>query len=287
MSGRFEYLSFRDCDLDDPFFDSLKNDYPEFERWFSHKQSNNDFAYVYREYGTIFAFQYLKNECEEIELQNSSIPNENRVKIGTLKIEEDAKGRRLGEGLLGIALWTWQQAQVNQIYLTVFEHHEMLINVLKKFGFEDVGINLRGEHVFFKDKNRLSHDDPYKMFPYISNGFEHAKYLPIQEDYHDTLFPYSELSRTSQNVLNLSVANGMTKVFIGFPRDPESLDYKRNQPIAIYRITKAQTRKTFLSVVSSFGVVVDYRVVINKRKNIMTEEEYLSFVGNKSYFNRE
>lgn len=38
MAGRFERKKFSDCSLEDRFFDSLKEDYPEFCDWFSKKQ---------------------------------------------------------------------------------------------------------------------------------------------------------------------------------------------------------------------------------------------------------
>lgn len=41
MAGKFSYLKFKDIDLSDPFFDSLKGDYPDFDRWFE----SNSFVY--------------------------------------------------------------------------------------------------------------------------------------------------------------------------------------------------------------------------------------------------
>ena len=38
------YSKFSEIDLNDPFFDSLKDDYKEFSDWF--KRKANDYAYV-------------------------------------------------------------------------------------------------------------------------------------------------------------------------------------------------------------------------------------------------
>jgi hypothetical protein len=283
MQERFVYKHFRECDLNDEFFDSLKTDYPEFSDWF--RKKSNAQAYVYMENEKIQAFGYLKEECEEIVLRNAVLPAENRIKMGTLKIGEDLQGQRRGEGLLGIALWSWQASASNQIYVTVFLKHVTLVNLLEKFGFCDCGENQRGEHVFIKDKRQLNHNDPYKMFPYISGTFDCAKYIPIEEKYHDTLFPYSALKRTKQSTLNMAVANGISKIYIGTPRDT-ILNYKKNNPVLIYRIA-ATGQKTFRSVVSSYGTVVQYEVIKKNYRTLVSEKEFVQAAGNKSFFCEE
>jgi hypothetical protein len=55
------YLKFSDLDLTDPFFDSLKADYKEFEEWFKKKQAAGEKAYILREKG-LRGFLYLKTE---------------------------------------------------------------------------------------------------------------------------------------------------------------------------------------------------------------------------------
>jgi L-amino acid N-acyltransferase YncA len=212
MADRFEYITFGACNIDDSFFDSLKADYPKFSEWFQRKAQEKEYAYVYRENNKIYAFGYLKDENEEINLSDKVLPMENRLKIGTLKIEETLRGKRLGEGILGIALWQWQESGFNQVYVTVFEKHQSLIQLLDKFGFKDSGINLNGEHVFIKDKRHLEYSTPYKSFPFINPIFTKAGMLPIFDRYHDTLFPYSKLARKNQETLNLAVANGISKV---------------------------------------------------------------------------
>jgi len=286
MGERFIYKRFGECDLNDDFFDSLKADYPEFVEWFQRKADSQ--AYVYMENGKIHAFGYLKNECEEIHLRDRDIPAENRIKMGTLKIGDDLQGQRRGEGLLGIALWSWQASAYNQIYVTVFLKHAVLVNLLEKFGFCDYGQNLRGEHVFIKDKRHIDHSDPYKMFPYIAGGFDCAKYIPIKEHYHDTLFPYSALQRTEQSSLNMAVANGVSKIYIGTPYNT-MLNYKKNQPVLIYRIAEkeSKTPKTYRSVVSSYGIVVKYEIIKRDYKALVSEREFIKTAGNKSFFGED
>ena len=54
---------FREIDLSDPFFESLKEDYPGFSEWFERKSSEGKFAFVqYNRAGQLQAFLFLKIE---------------------------------------------------------------------------------------------------------------------------------------------------------------------------------------------------------------------------------
>lgn len=105
--NKFQLQQFDISDLLDPFFDTLKLDYPEFNDWFAKKAESGEKAYIYRE-TEIRAFLYLKNEFgdkkEEIILDNGKMPAEERIKIGTLKLFESVQGLRLGEGAIGMVL---------------------------------------------------------------------------------------------------------------------------------------------------------------------------------------
>ena len=72
---------FADIDLNDSFFKSLKEDYPEFEAWFNKKSKDGSMAYVQYVNNNLQAFLYLKNESGQ-ELKDV-IPNRpacNRLK---------------------------------------------------------------------------------------------------------------------------------------------------------------------------------------------------------------
>lgn len=49
MKNLIEYKKFSSINLDDPFFNSLKEDYPEFSVWF--KKKSEDYAYILFEFG--------------------------------------------------------------------------------------------------------------------------------------------------------------------------------------------------------------------------------------------
>ena len=56
-----EWKNFKDINLNDPFFDSLKQDYQGFETWFYKKASEDAKAFVI-ETTEILGFLYLKIE---------------------------------------------------------------------------------------------------------------------------------------------------------------------------------------------------------------------------------
>jgi hypothetical protein len=105
MPSSFEQTPFRQVNVDDVFFDSLKADYDpvKFTEWYKKKGAEGASALVYEDADGQGAFVYLKEENEPIELADTVLPAEPRLKIGTLKIAEHIQGERLGEGALGLA----------------------------------------------------------------------------------------------------------------------------------------------------------------------------------------
>jgi hypothetical protein len=286
MGGKFKWTKFKECDLNDTFFDSLKMDYPEFSEWFKKKSDSGESAFVYKDEKGICAFLYLKEEEEPIELVNKFLPCKKRIKIGTLKLDDRIHRQRLGEGAIGVALWRWQESESEEIYLTVFCKHKVLIDLTQKFGFVFIGRNKRGEDVYLKSKKSLDYDDPFKAFPFISPSFEKAGYIPIYDYYHDTLFPYSELYNNKQEVEEKAAANGITKVFIGFPNS--TLHHKVGEPVIIYRIdTNAMKNKQYRSVANSFCTLTNLTII--KANNIAKVDlnEFIKLTGNKTVYSVE
>lgn len=283
MAGILKWLKFSEIDLSDSFFDSLKADYAEFPDWFSRKANAGEEALVAKDDEGITAFLYLKHEDEAITLSDGVIPAEPRLKIGTFKLSDRMKGNRQGEGTLGIALWRWQQSGLNEIYVTVFPKHDVLIMLLERFGFFLAGHNKRGEGIYMKDRRKLDLSDPLKAFPFIRKNYGKAYMLPINDDYHDKLFPYSEVARNSREVEEIAAGNGISKVFIGFPFS--KLAYEDGKPILIYRIyTGDKLKKAYASCATSFCTIRKTTNVKSKGVALLPYESFRSLVGNKAVF---
>ena len=76
---------FKDIDLSDPFFDSLKSDYAEFSGWFAKKADNQ--AYVFPSgTGGLDGFLYVKIEEGAVDDVTPALPPARRLKVGTFKI---------------------------------------------------------------------------------------------------------------------------------------------------------------------------------------------------------
>ena len=100
MAGKFEIKYFSQIDLADPFFDTLKKDYPEFaEYWFPKCIQEGRRAWVFSDEKGLAAFIALKEENEQISLEGASLPACPRLKVSTLRLAERFRGQRLGAGI--------------------------------------------------------------------------------------------------------------------------------------------------------------------------------------------
>ncbi len=285
MAGRFERKLFKDINLSDSFFDELKRDYPEFETvWFPKCIAENRTALVFSDEQGLGAFVALKEENEVLELKEKIIPAKNRLKISTLRLAERFRGQRLGEGAIGLILWQWQDSGIEDIYVTVFEGHNDLIIQLERFGFVCEGHTERGERVYLRSRCNVDFSDPYKSFPFISSGFKKGGYLIVDDTYHDTLFPYSEVKNTIQYGLNIAAANGISKIYIGKQWETH---YKKGEPIFIYRKYNGPSGKRYKSCLTSYAIVTEVIYVKRNGSELITFDDFCNHVGNKSVFSKE
>lgn len=282
MPGKFEWTYFNEVDLDNPFFDSLKGDYPEFTQWFSKKRNQHEKALVFNDENGIGAFIYLKEENEPLELENQTLPAAPRLKIGTLRLAERFRGQRLGEGAIGVSLWKWQESMAKEIYVTVFEKHELLINLFVTFGFKNVGKNSRGEFIFLKSRDEIDYSTPKKSFPFIDPNTRKAGLIPINDYFHDRLFPYSEIQGNNDEIEEITAGNGVSKIFIASPYS--DMHYVENEPVLVYRIFTGVGKKTYKSVVTSYCTVSKVEVVKTYNKTSYSLEDFLKLTGNKTVF---
>jgi GNAT superfamily N-acetyltransferase len=292
MAGKFIFKKFSEIELDDPFFDALKSDYPGnpnstgFVEWFCKKAAANSTALVFDDDEGLGAFVYLKDENEPIELVGRTLPAIPRIKIGTLRLAPRYRGQRLGEGAIGLALWKWQKTKREEVYVSIFEKHDMLIGQLERFGFIHAGNNLNGERIYVKSRRNVDYSDPYKSFPFINPSFQNAGYLIVDDVYHDTLFPYSELKNTLQEQIALSVANGISKIYVGSQMSLPP--YRIGEPILIYRkYTGTAGSPGHKSCITTYCVVTNVIIAKENNKYKMSIDDLLKHIGNKSVFNED
>ncbi len=186
-----------DLDLQDPFFDSLREDYPAFNEWFMEKQQSGRKAFVWRDSQKKMRACYIpKVENEPISLADGQLPKKRRLKICTLKTVETGAG--IGELFIKLAVNQCISSEIDEIYITAYSDKHILLNpLLKRYGFYQVGRKSNGEAVFAKQlvppPEARTALDAYKgsrhYYPSFYRGNRVKKFIvPIRPEYHRRLF---------------------------------------------------------------------------------------------------
>lgn len=206
-------------ELEDSFLDSLREDYQGFDNWFIRKQREGKKAFVVRDNDKVSALLMLKEEdgTEKNKAFEKDLPKGKRLKVCTLKVQQT--GKRIGESFIKLIFESAFQKEADYIYVTVFEKHESLINLLKEYGFEYYTkkrtLNSKGEvcleSVYIND---LSKKEGY---PYINYTEQKIHLVPIQPIFNELLFPEYEKNMQisiEDYSADKTVANAITKAYI-------------------------------------------------------------------------
>ena len=281
---------FSDIDLKDSFFDSLRENYKEFDVWYNRKMVEGESAYVnFDKDKKLRGFLYIKQESNE-EIYHDIEPvfkSLKRLKIGTFKVE--ATGYRLGERFLQIIFDNAIEKNVDEIYVTMYDlepNVEHLKLLLLDWGFEYYGIKKhedeKNESIYVKRmKYYNSNKSIAENFPNVD--YKTKKYfLPILPKYHTQIFPDAIL-RTEGNVsFDDYNANrySLEKCYISFTY---KTNFRVGDIVAIYRNGEHPGRKAYESVVSSICVISE--VIYNNQINNINK--MLSFCKNRSVFSEK
>ncbi|MBK5225431.1 MAG: hypothetical protein JJD96_02520 [Thermoleophilia bacterium] len=270
---------FGNLDLTDEFFETLKEDYPAFEKWVNKKADEE--VYVCYSEGKLIALLYLKVEGEDEDYSDidPSLSRKRRLKIGTFKVA--LNGFRLGERFLKIVFDNALRFKVDEIYVTTFNQRieqQRLINLFEEFGFNFHGYKVSQsgrELVYIRNlKEATNRSTPKRMYPFISTH-GHIFIVPIYPKYHTELFPDSILKTESplDFVENEPHRNAISKVYISrsIERSLEAGDI-----IVFYR-----TGGYYKGVITTLGVVE--KVITG----IPSEEEFIRLCRKRSVFSNE
>ena len=180
-----EIHKFSDIALSDPFFDSLKADYPGFSKWYEKKSVENARAYIQKnEKGLLQAFLYLKVEQEALTDIEPTMPAANRLKVGTFKI--DAHNTKLGEFFVKKIMQAAVYKEVDEVYVTIFAKHEALIKLLQRYGFEERG--KKGDELVLVRPIKQRSNDVLRDYPFVHTEGKRKFLLAIKPEYHTRLF---------------------------------------------------------------------------------------------------
>lgn len=270
-----EQKYFGNLNLNDTFFDSLKGDYPEFERWFNRKSNEKAYVTFNKENGLLLSFLYIKLELPS-EVYQDITPNfksKRRLKVGTFKVVSN--GIKLGERFLKIIFDNALSQKVDEIYVTIFEKSPeqlRLVSLLIEWGFTFWGKKSNGESVYTRLFNKAyDSTNPKLTFPFIDAN-QRVFLVPIYPEYHTELMPDSILHNESKADFkdDQPHRNSLSKVYIS--RSYER-DIKKGDLLVFYR-----TGGYYKSVVTTIGIVDDVFL------NISNIDEFLSICKKRSVF---
>lgn len=269
---------FKEINLSDPFFDSLKNDYAEFSDWFSKKGESQ--AYLFKtDDGWLEGFLYLKIEEGLDNDIHPSLPMAKRLKIGTFKI--NPHGTRLGERFLKRAFDMATSNYVNSLYVTVFEKHSALVELFLKYGFQKIGTKItnNGTESVFERRIDVISGDVVLDYPRIPLQKDRHFLLSIYPQWHSRLLPDSLLATESSSILqDVSHTNSIHKIYLTSMSGVSNL--RRGDTLLIYR-TQDGGAAYYTSVVTSICVVEDLLHI----SRFTTELDFKEYCQPYSVFN--
>lgn len=278
----FELVKFKDVDLGDEFFDSLKSSYQEFPEWFASKAENKAYTST-DESGKLNGFLYIKNEDGPVTDVNPPLPPAKRLKMGTFKI--DAHGTKLGERFLKKVFDYAAYGEYKEIYLTVFEKHAPLINLLQTYGFESIGTKTtkNGTELVMLRSMKRTYKSQFASYPLVSLKNSKTHLVAIFPEWHTRLLPDSILKTENPKdvVKDISHTNSIRKVYIGAAPGLRSIN--PGDVIVTYRTGDGQGPARFRAVATSIGVAEVCRNI----KDFSSEEEFIKFCGAHSVFSQE
>lgn len=186
-----------EIDRSDPIFESLREGYPGFDKWFDKCALEHRDCWVV-EVGNELAGVVIRNE-ERHEQAQTKHPGPKILKVCTFKMKPEFRGEKFGEQLLKQILWFAQRNDYDVVYLTAFPSQTVLIELVTYYGFEITSCRPSGELVIEKPliKGLLPAcaDGDFlrfarKHYPRCWSGAGVRKFcVPIRAPYHRKLFP--------------------------------------------------------------------------------------------------
>lgn len=267
---------FREINLDDEFFDSLKADYRGFDDWFRRKGESQAFVFKVKDGSELDGFLYVKEELGPVTDVAPNLPPANRLKVGTFKV--NPHGTRLGERLLKRAFDTAVSKRMTALYVTVFEKHTALVQLFQKYGFVEVGRKLSedGDEAVLERRLDVALGDVVKDYPRIP--LNRYFVLSIYPKWHSRLLPDSLLKTEDVSILeDVSHTNSIHKIYLTGMRGIDQL--ARGDTLLLYR-TQDGGPAHHTSVVTSVGVVEQLKHI----GDFSNEKDFATFCEPYSVF---
>lgn len=280
MGINLSHKKFKEIDLSDSFFDSLRSDYPGFDNWFARKREQD--AYVqYDKFGKLTGFLYLKIENQCVMDISPPLIADKILKVGTFKI--NAHGTKMGEQFIKIIMDYALNENIDVCYVTTFNKQKGLIKLITQFGFYKYGIkknNSIHEEVFIKDMHSITGNLCFD-YPKINYMNKRKYLLSIYPKYHSVMFPDSILTTENKDIItDISYTNSIHKIYVCSIYGVENL--KNGDIIVVYRTGEANKNAEYSAVATSICVVEEVRL----QSSFKNFNEFFAYANAYSVFDR-
>ena len=282
-----EEIKAYEIDYRQSFFNSLRDSYPDFDQWWENKcVKQHRSCWVVYDNNELAGLVVWKDETGNN--TDAVTKAEHIFKICTFKVSEVKRGMKLGELLLKQVLWYVQKNRYNLAYLTTYPGQDSLRSLLEFYGFYHAGENQQGEFVYERGfaSGRLSKklgegsfEIDRKNYPRFIVMKETCSFIvPIQEKYHDILYPdlcqheFSQLdffqSKASQSK---KPGNTIRKVYLC--RAPSNL----GDPGSILFFYKSRSESSPSQAITTLGILENMTCATSPR-------ELMQFTGGRSVY---
>ena len=191
--------------LSDPIFESLRDGYPGFDKWWRDKcVKPMRKCWVVVDGSEMAGLVVRKDETDAD--TDARLPGQKILKICTFKVRPEKRGVKLGELLLKQILWFAHSNRYDLVYLTTYREQSTLIDLLQYYGFVQSYEKPDGELVLEKpmapdasieSDGRSPFEAARTSYPRLRVHDDIAAYtIPIRAAFHDILFP--ELAQQKQ-----------------------------------------------------------------------------------------
>lgn len=250
-------VQFKDIDVNQPFFDSFRDEYVGFNDWFNRKAEN--FVYITsREDRSLTSFLYLKPEYPNDNYGdiNPKFKDGYRLKIGSFKVM--LNGVKTGEAFFKIIFEEALRLRVDEIYVTVFDtysNRRRLISRMERWGFDYYGTKDGNELVYVRDFSKKALGKIRLSFPFHHIGQKNYV-IPLTAKHEEDLFGVIHFNKTG--VYNNPIRKMLILRSAFIPEGSILFFYSQNKGKLIYVGVAEQCR-------NDFGGFQDFFVYVKRR----------------------
>jgi predicted nucleic acid-binding protein len=192
-----EEVSANEIPLTDDIFDSLREDYAPFDKWWREKCVKERRS-CWAVYDDGLAGLIVRKD-ETAKDTDATIKAKKILKICTFKVRPEKRGVKLGELLLKKVFWFAQLNRYDLVYITTYDSQVALIDLLEYYGFINTATKPDGELIYEKQFSRGKLERLADVSDFETDRLNYPRFItapgtrafgvPIKEAYHDTLYP--------------------------------------------------------------------------------------------------